>query len=158
MTHNIPDAARESAEVVTDRNDARSPENPTQFKPFHPSPGRHRNIVKAAPATPEEVRALLFEVLDKATANKMIYALRRKIAKGNVSTLEFLFDRLIGRPAVQVSIDANIALTRFMDAWQGLALVQTFDEQDAPLLPSTGATIDADYRSMGDETEENDAE
>jgi len=107
-----------------------------------PGPGRPKDVVKKAPATPEEVRALLFMVLDKHTSDMMVKSLRKKIAKGNVTTLEFLFDRIIGRPAVTVNHEASGALQQFIGAWQQLVLDADL-EQSPPL-----ALSDAEYREI----------
>ncbi len=114
--------------------------------PAGKSPGLPKEVTKRPPATPQEVRDLLFLVLDKDTANKMIYSLRKKIAKGNISALEFLFDRVIGRPAVQVQVGADAALTQFMDSWH--ALLETAQYGDVPRAISAPATIDAEYRDI----------
>jgi hypothetical protein len=114
------------------------------FAPGHPPTGGHRqrNVVKEPPKTPEEVRALLFMVLDKHTSDLMVKSLRKKIAKGNVTTLEFLFDRIIGRPAVTVNHQADGALAQFIGAWQQLVL-------DADLVQSPPLTLeDAEYREI----------
>lgn len=118
------------------------------------SPGRgDAQIVKAPPATPQEVRDLLFLVLDAPTASRMIYSLRKKIAKGNISALEFLFDRVIGRPAVQVQVGADAALTQFMDSWH--ALLETAQYGDVPRAISAPATIDVEYRDITPSESEN---
>lgn len=110
-----------------------------------------------APATPDEVRALLFSVLDKETSGKMVLSLRKKIAKGNVSVLEFLFDRIIGRPAVNVHHEADGALAQFIGAWQ--SLVTDADLVQAPPLALTDAeyhAIDDDVPTNYDELDDND--
>lgn len=115
----------------------------------HPGAGRPKRIVLDSVKTPAEVRALLLMVLDADTANKMVYSLRKKIAKGNIGTLEFLFDRLLGRPAVNVHHDMDGALTQFMQAWQELANA----EQTPPL-----ALEAAEYRVLDDDVSPDDAD
>jgi hypothetical protein len=109
-----------------------------------PGPGRPRDIVKRKPDTPAEVRALLFEVLDKDTANKMIYSLRKKIARGSTGTLEFLYDRLVGRPAVNIHHDADGALAEFMQAWSALAGSATLDDDSLTIDGQASAVDDED--------------
>lgn len=86
--------------------------------------------------TPAEVRALLNDVLDAQTAADMVYALRRRIRKGNVTTLEFLFAYLLGRPAVVVQHSADEKLAEFIADWRRL--------QDE----SADDTIDGQYRML----------
>lgn len=131
-------------------------ENPRVSRPGLPrtkSPGAGKPIVKQTPASPQEVRDLLFLVLDKETAEKMIRSLRKKIGRGNISALEFLFDRVIGRPAVQVQVGADAALTQFMDSWH--ALLETAQYGDVPRAISAPATIDAEYRDITPSESEN---
>ena len=61
-------------------------------------PGRPARLVKKAPETPAEIRALLTMVLDADTADAMVNSLRRKLGRANVSVLEWFFDRT-DRPA-----------------------------------------------------------
>ena len=127
-------------------------ENPTfgQVGDGTPGPGRSKRVVNKAATTPAEVRALLLMVLDADTADLMVKSLRRKIAKGNVGTLEFLFDRLLGRPAVNVHHDLDGALAQFMEAWQGLA------NSEQTLLPApefAGLTIEADESATDDDND-----
>jgi len=122
------------------------------FQPgeVHRGPGRPKTLVKQAPKTPDEVRALLFMVLDARTSDLMVKSLRKKIAKGNVTTLEFLFDRIIGRPAVNVHHEADGALAQFIGAWQELVV-------DANLVQAPPLTLtDAEYREIGDDVAEDD--
>ena len=115
-------------------------------------PGRPKDVVKQAPKTPDEVRALLFMVLDKHTSDMMVKSLRKKIAKGNVTTLEFLFDRIIGRPAVNVHHEADGALAQFIGAWQALVT-------DANLVQAPPLTLDdAEYTVIGDDVADDDDE
>lgn len=105
---------------------------------------------------------MLLMVLDADTANRMVLSLRKKIAKGNVGTLEFLFDRLIGRPAVNIHHDADGALAEFMAAWADLAKrEQTLPPADdyAGLTIEAGElpVIDAELDD-NDESAEEDAE
>lgn len=115
----------------------------------HPGAGHPKRVVLNSVATPAEVRALLLMVLDADTANRMVLSLRKKIAKGNVGTLEFLFDRLIGRPAVNVHHDADGALVSFMSAWAELkaeAETQANLAQSPQLaLDSASEVIDGDF-------------
>jgi hypothetical protein len=117
-----------------------------------------RPRIDRAPETPEEIRALLFMVMDKQTTEKMITSLRRKIGKASVSHLEFLFDRVIGRPAVTVNHQADGALAQFIGAWQQLVM-------DADLVQSPPLTLDdAEYREISldvateDDDDDEDAE
>lgn len=86
-----------------------------------PGPGARRKLVREAPKTPAEIHALLYMILDAETMDKMVYSMRKKIAKGNVTALEWIMDRLLGRPAVNVHHDADGALANFMSAWAELA-------------------------------------
>ena len=106
-----------------------------------PGAGDHKRVTDRAPATPAEVRALLFSILDVETTNKMIYSLRRKAGKGQLGVLEFIFSYLIGKPAVNVHHDMDGALKQFMEAWSQLA------NSEQTLLPApdyAGLTIEAD--------------
>lgn len=128
----------------------------------HPGAGHPKRVVLNSVTTPAEVRALLLMVLDADTANRMVLSLRKKIAKGNVGTLEFLFDRLIGRPAVNIHHDADGALAEFMAAWADLAKrEQTLPPADdyAGLTIEAGElpVIDAELDD-NDESAEEDAE
>jgi hypothetical protein len=119
-------------------------QKPAKFGPGNQVNGGRlaRPRVDRAPETPEEIRALLFMIMDKQTTEKMITSLRRKIGKASVSHLEFLFDRVIGRPAVTVNHEASGALQQFIGAWQQLVLDADL-EQSPPL-----ALTDAEYREI----------
>jgi hypothetical protein len=119
-------------------------------------PGRHPDVVQRAPATPAEVRALLFMVLDKSTADAMVKSLRRRIAKGQLGALEFLFDRLVGRPAVNVHHEADGALAQFMSAWAELKAEM---EASPNLVQAPPLALEAaEYRILDDDmaTEDDD--
>jgi len=123
-------------------------ENPTvrRIGDGVPGPGGQRKLVKHAPATPAEITALLYMILDADTCNKMVYSLRRKIAKGSIGTLEFVTDRLIGRPAVNIHHDADGALAEFMQAWSALAGSATQDDDNL--------TIDGQASAVDDESDD----
>lgn len=137
--------------VSISQNPAHSPHLPHMKRPPLPvSPGRGKDTVKKAPVTPDEVRALLFSVLDQHTSEMMVRSLRKKIAKGNVSVLEFLFDRIIGRPAVNVHHEADGALAQFIGAWQSLVIDANLEQ--APPLTLT----DAEYHEIGADVPDDD--
>jgi hypothetical protein len=133
-----------------------APKKAARFIPGVPGPGsgRPRSPHVATPATPAEVRALLFMVLDEKTANQMIISLRRKIAKGNVTVLEFLFDRIIGRPAVNVHHDMDGALAQFMASWQTLVAGATLDEPGTLADDGDAVTIDGQVTVIDDDDDE----
>lgn len=135
-------------------NTDENPEQSASKLPFERSisPGRGKDTVKKAPATPAEVRALLFMVLDQHTSEMMVRSLRKKIAKANLGAIEFVFDRLVGRPAVNVHHDLDGALAQFMAAWSELANV----EQTALPAPDyAGLTIEASDVSSDDAEDDN---
>lgn len=141
-------------------------ENPTAYRqppptPLPKSPGKGKNTVKEAPKTPAEVRALLFMVLDKQTSEAMVRSLRRRIARGQIGALEFLFDRLVGRPAVNVHHEADGALAQFMAAWATLkaeAEASPNVEQAPPLALEAAEyrVLDADMPEDAAELDDND--
>lgn len=80
-----------------------------------PGAGRPRN------EEVERVRSALFAVLDDETLAAWTLAMRKRLAKGQISASILMLDRLLGKPAVLASIDVDPQLERFMIAWSKLS-------------------------------------
>lgn len=137
-----------------------SSEIPAKFGPGNAYNGGRlaKPRIDKAPETPAEIRALLFMILDEETTKKMIVSLRRKCARGNVGTLEFLFDRLIGRPAVNVHHDADASLMNFVNAWQQLVTDAKLEQAPPLALDAAREVIDADFVATADDDDDDDDE
>ena len=104
-------------------------------------PGRPRGIEA------ERLRQVLSELLDDATMEAWVRALRKKLARGSITASLFVVDRVLGKPAVNVHHQVDGNLERFVLAWQRASGDLGDGAQDAgdntSALPAGGGVLDA---------------
>ena len=107
---------------------------------------------RAGPGRPkgsevERLRQALNSVLDDATMEAWVRALRKKLARGSITASLFVVDRILGKPAVNVHHQVDGNLDRFVLAWQRASGDLGDGAQDAgdnaPALPAGGGVLDA---------------
>jgi hypothetical protein len=66
------------------------------------------------------IRQRLLEAANPGQMNRFLAALGKKLDKGSIDAAEFLFDRILGKPAVSVSHDVDGKLSEFMATWTAM--------------------------------------
>jgi hypothetical protein len=94
----------------------------------------------------ERIRAVLRSVLDDETLIAWAKAMKRKVSRGSLSATEFLFDRVLGKPAVNIHHEADGALNAFVLAWRNVSgdLAGELADGAQPGALAAGDQIDGD--------------